>query len=342
MINRKTIVVVSDCWHLTLGQNIKTIRGQMNYLENLSDGEYEIVVAATAYAITTLEEEEDSLKRKKTVEGLTRTKSKLEDKTTRTSFNWSFKWLSGKEAKQDEIKTGDTIWHKSEKAEKAASKKYSSRYTDAGEESDASPTFKKMPTLTKKHPTEKVTTRVQSGKETIVGTKATSTKKSAEFSPGYKNWDEDSNKLDEIETQADAWEKAKMINAKNRYEKMMSVISEWQTEKKEKAKRRMERKQKFPMSGLLAFDFIKLLTQKLQIATPIGYSSIDQNAGGPEHKRDKAWQHYNNEISRINKIAGNARALAKERMRNDEMKIREKAAKIRSTGRVPGASWTCC
>ncbi|XP_020695858.1 uncharacterized protein LOC110109235 isoform X1 [Dendrobium catenatum] len=277
----------------------------MNYLENLSDEEYEIVVAATAYAITTLEKEEDSLKRKKTVEGLTRTKSKLEDKTTRTS--WSFKWLSGKEAKQDEIQTGDTIWHKSEKAEKAASKKYSSRYTDAGEESDASPTFKKMPTFTKKHPTEKVTTRVQSGKETIVGTKATSTKKPAEFSPGYKNWDEDSNKLDEIERQADAWEKAKMINAKNRYEKMMSVISEWQTEKKERAKRRMERKQ-----------------------------------GGPEHKRDKAWQHYNNEISRINKIAGNARALAKERMRNDEMKIREKAAKIRSTGRVPGASWTCC
>ncbi|XP_028556259.1 eukaryotic translation initiation factor 3 subunit A isoform X2 [Dendrobium catenatum] len=269
----------------------------MNYLENLSDEEYEIVVAATAYAITTLEKEEDSLKRKKTVEGLTRTKSKLEDKTTRTS--WSFKWLSGKEAKQDEIQT--------EKAEKAASKKYSSRYTDAGEESDASPTFKKMPTFTKKHPTEKVTTRVQSGKETIVGTKATSTKKPAEFSPGYKNWDEDSNKLDEIERQADAWEKAKMINAKNRYEKMMSVISEWQTEKKERAKRRMERKQ-----------------------------------GGPEHKRDKAWQHYNNEISRINKIAGNARALAKERMRNDEMKIREKAAKIRSTGRVPGASWTCC
>ncbi|KAI0504793.1 hypothetical protein KFK09_015746 [Dendrobium nobile] len=277
----------------------------MNYLENLSDGEYEIVVAATAYAITTLEEEEDSLKRKKTVQRLTRTKSKLEDKTTRTS--WSFKWLSGKEAKQDEIQTGDTIWHKSEKAEKAASKKYSSRYTNAGEESDASPTFKKMPTVTKKHPTEKVTTRVQSGKETIVGTKATSTKKPAEFSPGYKNWDKYSNELDEKETQADAWEKAKMINAKNRYEKMMSVISEWQTEKKEKAKRRMERKQ-----------------------------------GGPEHKRDKAWQHYNNEISRINKIAGNARALAKERMRNDEMKIREKAAKIRSTGRVPGASWTCC
>ncbi|XP_020578346.1 remorin-like [Phalaenopsis equestris] len=250
----------------------------MSYLENLSDGEYETVVAATAYAITSLEEEEDSFKQKKTVEGLTRTKTKLEERTARKSFNWSFKWLSGEEVKQEEKQK------EKDKVEKSAREKYGSRYTDAGEESDASPTLIKTPTFTK---------RVQSGKEATVRTKATSTKKPAE--------------LDKIETEADAWEKAEMIKAKNRYEKMMSVISEWQTEKKTKAKRRMERKQ-----------------------------------GGPEQKRAKANQHYNNELSRINKVAGNAQALTKERLQNDEMKIRGKATKIRSEGKVPATRWGCC
>lgn len=272
-------------------------------MENFSDGEYETVVAATAYAITTLEEEVDLLKQKKAMKGLTRTKSKEEEKTDRTSFNWSFKWLSGTEAKEDERKT---VLDKSVEVEKATKGNYSYRRTDDGEETDTPSTVRKMSTLNKKIPNEAGPKRLQSGKETMEGKKDSFTRKTTRISSGHKKMEKASNEQGKKET-ADVWEKAEMINANNRYEKMMSLISEWQNEKKTKAKRRMERKQ-----------------------------------GGPEHEQVKALQKYNNEVSRINKIAGDARALAKERKQNDEAKIREKAAKIRLTGKVPSAYCTCC
>lgn len=56
-----------------------------------------------------------------------------------------------------------------------------------------------------------------------------------------------------------------------------------------------------------------------------------------ERRRTKALQEYRNEIARIDKIAGEARAHAEERKRKDEYKAREKAKKIRSTGKVPHA-----
>jgi len=40
-------------------------------------------------------------------------------------------------------------------------------------------------------------------------------------------------------------------------------------------------------------------------------------------------------MTRINKVAGGARSMAEERKYNDEKKIREKAYKIRSTGKLP-------
>lgn len=55
-------------------------------------------------------------------------------------------------------------------------------------------------------------------------------------------------------------------------------------------------------------------------------------------KRAKALEEYNQEMTRINKIAGGARSMAEERKYNDEKKIKEKAAKIRSTGKL---SRTC-
>lgn len=63
--------------------------------------------------------------------------------------------------------------------------------------------------------------------------------------------------------------------------------------------------------------------------------------GEPEHKRAKAIQKYFNDISKFDKIAGEATALAKERKQNDEAKIREKAAKIRSTGKMPSVCCSC-
>ncbi|XP_062216431.1 uncharacterized protein LOC133916669 isoform X2 [Phragmites australis] len=54
-----------------------------------------------------------------------------------------------------------------------------------------------------------------------------------------------------------------------------------------------------------------------------------------DRKRAKALEEYNQEIARINKICGGAKSMADERKYNDERKIREKANKIRSAGKLP-------
>ncbi|XP_066388508.1 remorin-like isoform X2 [Miscanthus floridulus] len=54
-----------------------------------------------------------------------------------------------------------------------------------------------------------------------------------------------------------------------------------------------------------------------------------------DRKRAKALEEYNQEMTRISKIAGGARSMAEERKYNDENKIKEKARKIQSTGKPP-------
>ncbi|XBH57476.1 hypothetical protein VPH35_079078 [Triticum aestivum] len=106
------------------------------------------------------------------------------------------------------------------------------------------------------------------------------------------------------QTKADAWEKERLARVREEYEKMMETIAEWETEKKVKAKRQKEQKE-------VALD----------------------------RKRAKQLAEYNQEMTRINKIAGGARSMAGERKYEDEKKIREKAKKIRSTGKSPRG---CC
>ncbi|XP_042431252.1 remorin-like [Zingiber officinale] len=102
------------------------------------------------------------------------------------------------------------------------------------------------------------------------------------------------------ETKVDAWERAKMEKIRKRYEKLKSSIAEWEDEKKLKAKRRLERKE--------------------------GYLEL---------QRARAVQELRDEMARIAKIAGGARALAEERRRNDEQKTKGKARKMRSAGSSP-------
>lgn len=54
-----------------------------------------------------------------------------------------------------------------------------------------------------------------------------------------------------------------------------------------------------------------------------------------DKKRAKALQSYNSQIARIEGIAGGARAQAEENRRNEEFKVKEKANKIRLTGKLP-------
>lgn len=60
-----------------------------------------------------------------------------------------------------------------------------------------------------------------------------------------------------------------------------------------------------------------------------------------DQKRAKALRHYNSEINRIDQVAGAARTKAKERQRNEELKTRAKANKIRETGEVPTTCFCC-
>ncbi|CAN6301815.1 unnamed protein product [Urochloa humidicola] len=99
---------------------------------------------------------------------------------------------------------------------------------------------------------------------------------------------------------AEEWEKKKLARVREEYEKMIKTIAEWETEKKVKARRQKEHKE----------------------------AELDK-------KRAKTLEEYNQEMTRINKIAGGARSMAEERKYNDEKKIKEKAHKIQSTGKLP-------
>ncbi|KAL3654286.1 hypothetical protein CASFOL_003967 [Castilleja foliolosa] len=107
------------------------------------------------------------------------------------------------------------------------------------------------------------------------------------------------------DSQADAWEKEEMASINERYEKLRATIDNWETKKKRKAKRKIERTE----------------------------AAIDK-------RRAKAMQSNRVEIRRIEGIAGGARAQAEKNKRKEEFKVKEKANKIRLTGKIP-ASCLC-
>ncbi|KAL3840532.1 hypothetical protein ACJIZ3_025123 [Penstemon smallii] len=102
------------------------------------------------------------------------------------------------------------------------------------------------------------------------------------------------------DSMANAWEKEEMASIKERYDKLKDTIENWETKKKRKAKRKLEKME-----------------------------------GKPDKKRVKAVRSYHDEIARIEVIAGGAKAQAEENRRNEEFKVKQKANKIRSTGKLP-------
>ncbi|CAI9775206.1 unnamed protein product [Fraxinus pennsylvanica] len=103
------------------------------------------------------------------------------------------------------------------------------------------------------------------------------------------------------DTMADAWEKAEMVRIEERYEMLRTRIQNWETKKKEKAMRRLEKTE-------------NELSDK---------------------KRKKAIERYRSDIERIQEIAAGAREQAKDNRRNEEFKVKAKANKIRATGKLP-------
>uniref|UniRef100_A0ACD5W4S2 Uncharacterized protein n=1 Tax=Avena sativa TaxID=4498 RepID=A0ACD5W4S2_AVESA len=105
----------------------------------------------------------------------------------------------------------------------------------------------------------------------------------------------------ESEAMAAAWEKERMARIKEKYNETMQTIAEWEDEKKAKARRQKEPREQ----------------------------------GDSESKRAKALEEYNDEMQRINKVAAASRLTAEEKKSSAEGKVRAKAAKIRSTGKLP-------
>ncbi|CAA2987940.1 rRNA biogenesis protein rrp36-like isoform X2 [Olea europaea var. sylvestris] len=100
--------------------------------------------------------------------------------------------------------------------------------------------------------------------------------------------------------EADAWEKSEMARIKERYEKLITRIQNWETKRKKKAKRKLQ--------------------------------SIEVEV---DSKKAKAKQKYPSEIRRIEGIARGATTQAEKNRRNEELKVIEKANKFRSTGKLP-------
>ncbi|KNA21094.1 hypothetical protein SOVF_046420 [Spinacia oleracea] len=104
----------------------------------------------------------------------------------------------------------------------------------------------------------------------------------------------------DTDADADAWEIDEMAKIKQRYEKLNATILEWEEKKKKKARRKLETK--------------------------------ESNQG---KRKAKALQNYQIEMERIKQIADGARAQAKEKRRNEELKVMDKANKYRATGEPP-------
>ncbi|XP_073107991.1 uncharacterized protein [Elaeis guineensis] len=251
----------------------------MSQVELSSNGEFEMAIAAAAYAIASMNEE-SFMNKKSPLEGMKTSdisKSKREGNTsTRVYSRGPLRWFSNKEAKDDSKSAGDNITRKSS-------------ISDQRMQNDS--------TLNRKS-----SKKFGSGNEARLGPKAQSTIKPTTSSSSIKKKEGNSARSNKLDTEADAWEKAEMAKMKTRYEKMKAQIFGWETEKKTKAKRRLEQKER-----------------------------------ETEQKRAKALQEYHNEISRIDKISAEEKALVDERERNEGHKIREMAKQMRTTGRISHA-----
>ncbi|KAJ8445500.1 hypothetical protein Cgig2_031313 [Carnegiea gigantea] len=95
-------------------------------------------------------------------------------------------------------------------------------------------------------------------------------------------------------------DRSKTTDKANRYKELLATIHEWEEKKKQKATR-------------------KLRMTEVEL----------------ENKKAKARQRYQIEMEQIREITNGARAQVTEKMRNEELKVKEKANRYRETGKKP-------
>lgn len=136
-------------------------------------------------------------------------------------------------------------------------------------------------------------------------------------------------------TDADEWEREELAKVKARYEKLNAIIQEWEDKKKTKARHKLDTTEvrfKYAQNSS-CYKFRKGILTKVCLQEP--HNELEKT-------KAKALENYQIEMERIKEIANGARAQAKAKRRNDELKVKEKANKYRETGEPPQPSICQC
>ncbi|KAK1268472.1 hypothetical protein QJS04_geneDACA006901 [Acorus gramineus] len=198
-----------------------------------SDGEYEMAVAGSAFAITKIEEEM-SRNQMRIVEerqaSMTRIKSRKESDKAKTKESHTFKstdskrisrWFTNKET--NEVTGESSMRRKRVEGDAAADQK------SAEKAFGTTPSIRRTATSTGRSQTQKP------GQVPPPAIKPTVSSASNVSRVGSS--------YGEAEAIADAWKEAKMEKIKKRYEKRRETILSWENEKKLIAKRRLDKKE---------------------------------------------------------------------------------------------------
>ncbi|KAG0476597.1 hypothetical protein HPP92_012974 [Vanilla planifolia] len=240
-------------------------------------------IAAAAYAIMLAEEEQrgnhkkpaDVLKRSPTA-----AKARRDDGMDQSiDRSKSFRWFAGHE--EDRREQGDIFRRKLQTLDERKREEQTL---------NPIPSIKKAPTSSDTYLNDTV------GKTTAERTPSKVKPPPSYFTSGFQNGERFSS--GKVLKKADKWEQARMEKIKKRYEKMRNSILQWESEKKVKAKRRMERKER-----------------------------------ELEMRRARILQEFRNELQRIDMIASGAKAVADDTRRSDELRAKEKAKRSRSMGK---------
>ncbi|CAI0463038.1 unnamed protein product [Linum tenue] len=107
------------------------------------------------------------------------------------------------------------------------------------------------------------------------------------------------------ESAADAWERVELEKLKDKYEKEEEQIVSWESEKKEKAKHRLDK------------------------------------TSEPERTRLKALERFQSDMDTVTQIAEAARAKIARKQKKEELRVKKKADICRSTGQIPRSTCFC-
>ncbi|KAK8487248.1 hypothetical protein V6N13_099787 [Hibiscus sabdariffa] len=171
------------------------------------------------------------------------------------------------------------------------------------------------------------------------------------------------------QTKAEAWLKDEMAKIKERYTKLKNTILAWEEKKKRKAKNKLHRAEsgleRKRERALIKFknemDHIKQAVDGARAKTDASQrndelkakekpntiilvweekkkkakNKLNRAERGLERKRAQALLKFKKEMDYVKQAADGARAQAEASQRNDELKAKEKANIIRTTGEVP-------